>query len=289
MASGKKVIPGQSLNIPAADYNSFIDAANDLKTRQQSTDFNRESLTEQHTVLIRNDTGQIINRFGIVGLGRSLILPENNLDEFQNQISFTGVLPGVAHENKFAILIEPLEPDELGSGLITGVSLVHVQVDNDDHNHAIVRSGITGLSSMKSSGSGLARILWREGGIGLQWAIVALGGAGGDSGTTNRFATVSSILPGTSFVVVQPVDFVQSTEENPTPDHVLENVGDTEIVFVWPHLQTDDYRELIPSGPVTFISTPVIELKSIGGEWYAAQTVRFRIKPIRTDLIKGTC
>ena len=196
MPAGKKVISGQPLSIPADAYNSFIDAAADMRSRHNSNDVNKEPLTGQPTILIRNDSEHDVDRFGILGLGRSLILPENNLDEFQNQVSFSGVLPDTAdHKNKFVILTEPVASGEIGRGLITGISLIHIQVDKDDHTHATIRTGITGLFSMKSSDLGLARILWREGGMGSQWAIVAIGGSGGGGGSTvQQFQIISTIF-----------------------------------------------------------------------------------------------
>lgn len=70
----KKVRPGDPLVIPAATFNTFIDAARDFQDRQRSA--RRDAVREQRDtgiVLVRNETGADRERFDVLGIDERII------------------------------------------------------------------------------------------------------------------------------------------------------------------------------------------------------------------------
>lgn len=106
--------------------------------------------------------------------------------------------------------------------------------------------------------------------------------------TESRLAIVTGIIPNTQYLIVQPVKISTGDVENTTIPVTFENDGDEEIVFVWAHMQSEDFEQLI-SGAVDLVSTTIVELKFINDDWYAYQTLRWSVEEKRSDLVKGTC
>jgi len=69
-----KVKSGDPLSIPAAAYNSFIDAAIDLKNRQNNTDAGiQPQFRQSGIVLVRNQSGADRDQSDILGVNIPLI------------------------------------------------------------------------------------------------------------------------------------------------------------------------------------------------------------------------
>jgi hypothetical protein len=176
----KKVQAGQRMQIPAAAYNAFIDAA--VATKSGLVQGNPVSRTQQSGgILVRNDTGtDIEQRFAIVALGAPLIDPDDNLQGFQQRIAFAGVLPeDPIADQRFAILQEPLDEDRIGRAILNEATPVQVDFDDEDHQFATPADGET--AHLVSASSGPYRVLWKPDGDGLLWCIVIAerGGSGG--------------------------------------------------------------------------------------------------------------
>ena len=72
----KKVQSGQKLVIPAAAFNSFIDAANDLRQRQAcGVSRGVQGDTPAQYVLVKNASGADLDRFGVLGIDGPVIFP----------------------------------------------------------------------------------------------------------------------------------------------------------------------------------------------------------------------
>ena len=53
----------------------------------------RPERRDADVVLVRNDSGADVGRFGILGIGGPIITPEDNLDEFKRMVAVSGVTP----------------------------------------------------------------------------------------------------------------------------------------------------------------------------------------------------
>ncbi len=153
-------------------------------------------LTAQHTpsvsmsrsasiVRMRNDSGNSIAQFGVLGIAGPVFDPDTEPAAFKNQVVLSGIVPTTAAHasGKFAICCEPIGVGRVGSALVAGVSQAQVWVNDTAHWFADVADNQT--DRLNSAASGPCSILWKAGGSGLRWAIVKHGGVGGqaDSGT----------------------------------------------------------------------------------------------------------
>lgn len=170
----KKVRSGDQLNIPAATFNTFIDASRDFLSRQNN-------LNQQHSrdtrssgiILVKNASGEDRARFEILGITEPIINAADNEEQFKNRVALKGETPTADdHTGKFVILLEPLKTDGIGMAMALGICPVKITVGNDAHSHADVKDGEG--TSLQSGFYGCAQILWKEEGAGEKWAVVRL-------------------------------------------------------------------------------------------------------------------
>ncbi|NJL31872.1 MAG: hypothetical protein HC898_09705 [Phycisphaerales bacterium] len=206
----KKVRTGDPLRIPAAAYNSFIDSAIDLQTRQMNqARMPRSTHSDSDIVLVKNATGADQDRFAVLGIDRPIYRPMDNLESFKNTLALQGIIPttdNATHTGRFVVLAEPLKADAIGRAYIGGVIPVRIFnslaagaafdfADIDNNNTAR-------LTTVPDSS---AQILWRENTSAEQemWAVVRLGVPANqvitnrrfDAGTTNmQFKVPASVL-----------------------------------------------------------------------------------------------
>jgi len=173
----RKVQAGQKLVIPAAAYNAFIDAAVDYRRRTAHIGQKAEPSQRQASiVLVRNDSGGDLNRLAVLGIDSPVIDPADNEDEFKNRVALVGVTPDEnTHEGKFVVLAEPIASGKIGRAYAAGVCPVKVDVPDEDHEYPFAEIADGVADSLKATHYGSAAILWREGGTGVQWAVVRLG------------------------------------------------------------------------------------------------------------------
>ena len=173
----KKVQSGQKLHIPAAAYNAFVDAA--IDHRQRLSNIGKESQPSHRSadiVLVRNDSGSPRQQFDILGIDGPIISPDANETEFRSRVALKGVTPGESHIGKFVVLAEPLANGKIGKAFIAGACPVKLNVD-DDKEWQFAECVDSEASHLEPAMDGSTAILWREGGTGVQWAIVRLGQA----------------------------------------------------------------------------------------------------------------
>ena len=264
----KKVQTGDALRIPARAYNAFIDAAQAQRRRasdrsQQATPSHRSA----GIVLVRNDSGSDQNRLAVLGIDAPIIDPAVNDAEFRRRIALSCVTPVAdTHADKFVILTEPIPSGATGRAYAAGVCPVQINVEADGAFVAAeVADGQT--ARLTASNTGSATILWREGGTGVQWAVVRLGGvdagrirfgrskadwtdsqstleltpcdaAGNDNGLADVDVYVqndkTAFDPSTATVAGDSVDIGAKVAEGTIIPYVLDDEGDW-IVPVRPH------------------------------------------------------
>lgn len=180
----KKVRSGESLTIPAATWNAFIDAANWVKNQEENR--NSRGISSGlgvGIVLIKNAEAELRDRFTALVISDVAVSPKDNEDEFLScPPVFVGVKMTEARAGAaYAILLEPIESGEIGRAMVLGVTpaLVSIQDAADTYVEPVPNS-TTG--ALRSSSTGVARILWKAGSSGQVWALLQLGGAGGGGG-----------------------------------------------------------------------------------------------------------
>lgn len=186
----KKVQRGDPLRIPAETFNTFIDAAKDFRARTQNRGHQSQPEFQQSgIVLVKNGTGDDLDRFHVLGIDRPIFTPSDNLHSFLNQIAVLGVAPTEDnHLGRFLVLQEPLRAGMIGRACISGITPVLLNVQDEEHDWADIEEGET--DSLKTDTAGSAYILWKEppgsGGYGsygygygyygnLRWALVRIG------------------------------------------------------------------------------------------------------------------
>ncbi len=180
MTSLRKVSPGEPLQIRAADYNAFVDAARDLRQRQLAVGQTpQRAFAQSGIILARNDSPDPQPRFAVLGLDQPIVPPQDSPEEFQRQIAFACVVPTEAHRGRFVILAEPLAVGAIGRAYAAGVCPVKVDfVSALELGAADIEPGETGYLTAQAGGA--AALLWPTVSLGRQWALVRFSGTSGD-------------------------------------------------------------------------------------------------------------
>ncbi len=166
----RHVQPGEPLNIPAPQWNGMLN----LLERSDGAGPGRSGgFRNSVTCEIRNDTGQDLPRFGLVGLGDPLILPSDNEDEFLRRVILSGELIDAesAFDLKWGITLQPILNNQYGIIVVQG--LCYAKLDDNTATTAAPKDG--SIDTLTKADCGLARVIWRATGSGAQWAIVCLG------------------------------------------------------------------------------------------------------------------
>jgi hypothetical protein len=171
----KKVQAGQRLEIPAVAYNTFIDMARDWLAGQMEAGGGPGADRRQTGIVpVRNDSGDDLDRFAILGIDGVVYTPADNEDGFENGPALKGVTPLTPdHLGKFVVLQEPVANGAIGRACLQGLTPVKVWVSQTHYECADVRDGHEG--HLIAAATGAAHILWREEGTGTKWAFVRLG------------------------------------------------------------------------------------------------------------------
>jgi hypothetical protein len=210
----KKVQSGQPLSIPAVDYNAFIEAALDYRRRSADQGQTPQGAPLQAgMVQVRNNTGGNRDRFDILGIDGPAILPSVNEQAFAQRVVFKGVTPAVSlHTGRFIVLAEPLAAGKVGRAYAHGVCPLKVDVPAASTSLMYAEVVNNTYANLKASQDGSARVLWRAGGSGVQWALVHLGA--GRGGVLIRFGRAAADFSGGNTITLTPC--VSSTNSTVT-------------------------------------------------------------------------
>jgi len=170
----RKVQSGQKLEIPAATFNSFVDAARDFQQRQRDKRSKPEPyFPDSGIILVANNSGADRDRFNVLGVAGPIISPEANLIEFKRRPTFRGVKPTAAHKCRFVVLLEPVKAGKIARAVIAGVTVVRLRIDDPLDMCCDVEP--KECDYLQTCLDGSAQILWKEKNSGVCWAIVRLG------------------------------------------------------------------------------------------------------------------
>lgn len=133
--------------------------------------FSRPEGDDQEAYWIKNNSGSSQNRFAILGIDNVLYPPGSALEDFKNEIVLVGSTPSTAsHKGKFAILLDDVRANEYARCYASCLCQVKVDVTDVNLQHAEIKNGST--SELVTDPEGSAFIVWREGGTGVQWAVI---------------------------------------------------------------------------------------------------------------------
>lgn len=173
----EKVKPGDPLAIPAATFNTFVDSARDYLQRHHDQR-GQATPTARHNCIIhvRNDSGADRERYEVLGIGSPIFDPASNEEAFKDAPAVSGVTPAKAdHAGKFVVHLEPVAAGELALAVAAGAMPACVDVPDEDFPYRMAEVTVASTANLTAVKRGSAAILWREGGTGVQWALVRLG------------------------------------------------------------------------------------------------------------------
>lgn len=179
----KKVRPGDRLVIPADTFNAFIDAAQAARDGYLSQAAQGGQSIRSGTVRIRNNSGADRSRFDVLGISGIVFTPTDNLQEFQNRVTLTGVTPIASHAGKYVILMEPIKAGSIGLACATGVCPVQINFAAGAAAYKYADVSASQAGYLKAVPFGAAKILWSAGTSGTVWALVLMQGPLGTKGT----------------------------------------------------------------------------------------------------------
>lgn len=129
------------------------------------------------TALVKNDTGETVDRFGVLGISDILIDPATDDDaerSFKSHFAFVGIKPDPdSHADRFGITQAPSEDGDLVTCVLQGLTVGYIDKDEDvDYSHAdLVTDDVEKLKGMDG---GSTSIIWSQGGTGKQICVFNL-------------------------------------------------------------------------------------------------------------------
>ena len=125
-------------------------------------------------VQIKNTTDEAVDRFGVLQIDSVFPDPADNLVAFKAGRVLRGIEPTGTSNDKVAVLLEPLDAGAIGLAMVSGVTVVQVDVINTGENYCrLEEANCANLVSSEASGPGW--ILWGNVNTGVQWCVVLLG------------------------------------------------------------------------------------------------------------------
>ena len=172
----RHVRPGEKLRIGAGAFNAFVDAARSGRRLPHNIAPSRDVAggpSRQTTILVRNESGEDVPRFGCLAIGEPIIPPEENATEFANRPSLIGVAPmELRHFGSCVVATEPIATGKIGRCVLRGITPARVLMADVRHTHADIAEG---FRLLKTGFVGSARILWRPDEAGEVVCFVEIG------------------------------------------------------------------------------------------------------------------
>ena len=158
----QKVQPGAPLRIPADAYNAFVDAAEANRQRRATkTGTPSQMFRQAGIVLIKNESGEDVERGGILGIDGPIITRVTDEDGFKaGQLALRGITPAVEHAGQFAVTLEPIANGYMGKACVSGACMVQVAMTDETHRYAMPEAD--DIAKLKSTRSGPAKLIYIE-------------------------------------------------------------------------------------------------------------------------------
>ncbi len=176
----QKVRAGEPLSIPATAYNAFIDAAQYVRHQQNIGGAGGGGMPAAGTVLVRNGAATAMDCHSVLAITGVELDPSDDAAIVYRDPILSCAVPATGQEGKFVVLAEPIDTGEIGRAYVDGVCWVKVvttDADGDNYRSAEISNGVS--LGLVAGPSGSAKILWRDSGIGANWAVVRIGASAG--------------------------------------------------------------------------------------------------------------
>jgi hypothetical protein len=180
-----RIDPGQPLGkaISARAWNRAQDAADIVlgqapgATAADAGGFERIP----NFVMIQNNAGQSVPRFGVLGISGVAIDPSGgtltgsnaasiNAREFARRPVLVGTIPNSSHTETFVVLVEPVAVGGIVRAAVSGSFACLVNVIDASHQFATIKDG--DLEQLESTACGVLQLIWKESGTGpKKWAV----------------------------------------------------------------------------------------------------------------------
>ena len=230
------VSAGQNLGPPSATFhNALIDILNERELLGPRGGGHGSTVSKNTverngtTVLVYNDSGIAVDKFGILGIDSIVIAPADNLSEFQQSPIISCITPDVdAHRGRFVVTLEPLGVGDYGTAMVSGVVPVQVTMDANSYGWADVKDEDD--ASLQSAPTGSAQILLVESGTGVKWAFCLLGTGGLDYDRCT--CLLKGAISGTGTKTVDNVAVIRGTSPLSDPTDTAEELS-VENTLAW--------------------------------------------------------
>ncbi len=164
MPDFSKVRPGQKLRINAGTWNQIVQTVQ--QTQENLPLFGGSALQAwqqaSNTVLIKNDSGSDVQRFGVLGIGGVVIDPSDGPAKelsFAEKPVLRGVTPTTSsHADRFVVCLEPIKNQSIGTAAVGGVFACKVSMTSTSHKFAGVKNN--DATQLESKSCGLVQLLW---------------------------------------------------------------------------------------------------------------------------------
>lgn len=130
-------------------------------------------LDAELSLWIKNKKGTDLGKYSVVRRGNNLVGPETSDESYTGPLVYESLAPSAT--SPFAILQSPAKNNAIVPAVMSGITLVKVNVTDSSHKFANAIDGdYTKLLSQAAAGP--AEILWTSGATGTVWALVRLNG-----------------------------------------------------------------------------------------------------------------
>lgn len=218
----------------AGFHNMLVDSVLRSQTQDHINAVRRGTTSSfSSTVRVRNLSGATIQRFGVLVISGVAIEPAANEVEFVNRPILDCVVPDGVHLN-FVVVQQPIASGAIGRAIVSGMTVARLAVFDEAVTFA---DSASGSSVLVAGASGQAEILWREGGLGEQWAVVRIGNSVSfGAGVTNLAIVVTPSANG-EVAFSYTVDIYGTTLESLSEPPIL-----TDQIAVQPQTSHTYYR-----------------------------------------------
>ncbi len=203
MAVPDKVdVGGEFTEFPGGSFNALVDGY--WRQRGQRNEVQPTTKPDLPRVVVRVKNASGADRFKghVLGIDGALFSCDDNPGQvWHGGPALKGIVPTATHDDAFVVTLETIATGAIGRAFILGCDWARVKVNMAADEFATVEAD---EADYLRSGSSGARILYKEKqhlegseALGVQWALVLLGGGGGgEANSALRFGYVAAEISG---------------------------------------------------------------------------------------------
>jgi hypothetical protein len=165
---------GEPVAMAARDWDQMLTAADASRLSQFDIDSQTGlTLRSPAIVKVRNKTGQPLEKCSIVGLREPVIHPNQNEMEFIRHVAFDAYNPQIF--GRFGVLSGPCDVEGIVPCVVDGIVACKILVRSEGEPNLFVDAANRYEFLSVNDQTGAAQVIWRAGGIGVQWSLVRIG------------------------------------------------------------------------------------------------------------------